>query len=143
MSGQNIILNFTVPPGIDDLQALTQTVWETLPDDLSTRCAELTFEIEDMADDTTLRDYDLDDPFELIALYKSGNEISPGIESKTGDNEDVLVIYRRAFLDMWCETEDDLEALMRQVIIEELGRYFEFSDQDVQDMVEQSYGNAA
>ena len=40
---------------------------------------------------------------------------------------------------MWCETQEDLQSLIRQVMIEELGRHFEFSDEDIEDMTERHY----
>ncbi len=129
-------MNFTVPPSADDFDALASVICETLPDELSVHYEELTISIDEMADDTILDDLGVDDQYELLALYKSGKEISPGVERTVANDDDVLVLYRRAILDMWCETGDDLQALIRQVIIEELGRYFELSDDDIEDMAE-------
>ncbi len=136
MNRQSIVMNFTVPPSADDFDALASVICETLPDELSVHYEELTISIDEMADDTILDDLGVDDPYELLALYKSGKEISPGVERTVANDDDVLVLYRRAILDMWCETGDDLQALIRQVIIEELGRYFELSDDDIEDMAE-------
>ncbi|MBI1301872.1 MAG: hypothetical protein GC137_09485 [Alphaproteobacteria bacterium] len=142
MDSQKIIMNFTVPPSLEDIECLSAAIMETLPDELDRHCEDLVVTVEDMPDDTTLDDLDLDDPFELLALYKSGKEISPGIEKKIANEEDVLTIYRRPFLDMWCETEEDILTLLRQTMIEELGRYFEFSEDDIQDMTDMDYQEA-
>lgn len=142
MDSQKIIMNFTVPPSLEDIECLSSTIMDNLPDELERHCEELVVAVEDMPDDTTLDDLDLEDAFELLALYKSGKEISPGIEKKVANEEDVLVVYRRPFLDMWCETEEDILTLLRQVMIEELGRYFEFSEDDIQDMADIDYQEA-
>ncbi len=139
MSCQQIIMNYTVAPSLDDLDCLASVVMETLPDELMRDCEALVVVVEDMADETTVNDLDLDDAFELLALYKSAKEIAPGIERKVANDDDVLVLYRRAILDMWCETGEDLTGLIRQVIIEELGRYFDFSDDDIEEMSERHY----
>ncbi len=139
MDSQKIIMNFTVPPSSEDLGALADSVYQNLPEELVRNCEELVIKIEDMVDEATQDDLAVDDPFEIVAMYKSGKEISPGIERKIANDDDVLVIYRRSFLDMWCETEDDIHSLLRQVMIEELGRCFEFSDDDIQEMTEQLY----
>ncbi len=139
MDCQRIIMNFTVPPSMEDIEDLASSALENLPEEILGRCDELGILIEDTVDETTLDDLDLDDPFDLLALYKSGKEISPGVERKVANDEDVLVIFRRPLLDMWCETQEDLQGLIRQVMIEELGRYFEFSDDDIEDMADRHY----
>lgn len=136
MQSQRIIMNFTTPPSLEDVEDLANAAWENLPEELSSRCDELTIAVEDTVDDTTMDDLDVDDAYELLALYKNGKEISPGVERKVANDDDVLVIYRRPVLDMWCETQDDLLSLIRQIMIEELGRHFEFSDDDIEDMAE-------
>ncbi len=139
MDCQRIIMNFTVPPSMEDIEDLASSALENLPEEILGRCDELGILIEDSVDETTLDDLDLDDPFDLLALYKNGKEISPGVERKVANDEDVLVIFRRPLLDMWCETQEDLPGLIRQVMIEELGRYFEFSDDDIEDMADRHY----
>jgi len=139
MQSQRIIMNFTTPPSLEDVEDLANAAWENLPEELSSRCDELTIAVEDTVDDTTMDDLDVDDAYELLALYKNGKEISPGVERKVANDDDVLVIYRRPVLDMWCETQDDLLSLIRQIMIEELGRHFEFSDDDIEDMAERHY----
>ena len=139
MQSQRIIMNFTTPPSLEDVEDLANAAWENLPEELSSRCDELTIAVEDTVDDTTMDDLDVDDAYELLALYKNGKEISPGVERKVANDDDVLVIYRRPVLDMWCETQDDLLSLIRQIMIEELGRHFEFSEDDIEDMAERHY----
>ena len=139
MQSQRIIMNFTTPPSLEDVEDLANAAWENLPEELLSRCDELTIAVEDTVDDTTMDDLDVDDAYELLALYKNGKEISPGVERKVANDDDVLVIYRRPVLDMWCETQDDLLSLIRQIMIEELGRHFEFSEDDIEDMAERHY----
>lgn len=139
MECQSIIMNHTVPPSLEDLETLAASVLQGMPEELSRHCEGLIILIEEIVDETMQEDLNLDDPFDLLALYKNGKEISPGIERKVANDDDVLVLYRRSLLDMWCETGEDLQSVLRQIIIEELGRYFEFSEDDMQDMADQHY----
>lgn len=139
MECQRIIMNYTVPPSAEDLEDLTGFVWDSLPEELISRCDDLVITVEEMADDITLDDLGIEDSFELLALYKDGKEISPGVARKVASEDDVLVLYRRSILDMWCETQEDLQNLIRQVVIEELGRYFEFSEDDIEEMTGRHY----
>jgi predicted Zn-dependent protease with MMP-like domain len=44
---------------------------------------------------------------------------------------DTIFLYRRAILDYWCEGTDDLRAVVRHVLIHEIGHHFGFSDDDM------------
>ena len=131
---QRIIMNFSVPPSAEDLLVMAQEVFDILPEEILEFCDTLTIEIEDFPDETTETELELDDPYELLALYKSGKEISPGVESKVADEDDVLMLYRRPILDFWCDSGEDLTSVIRNVMIEELGSRFEFSDKDIEEM---------
>jgi predicted Zn-dependent protease with MMP-like domain len=135
VSRQEIIMNFSTPPTPDDLAMMARQVVDTLPDELSSKCEELILEIEEFPDEAVLQDLELSSPYELLALYHSAKEISPGVQKKVANGEDKLVLYRRSILDLWCEAGEDLSALVREVMVEELARGLEFSEDDIQDMI--------
>jgi len=136
---QRIIMNFTVPPGLEDLEAMADNVLELLPEELLEFMDDIELQVEDMPDEALEAELELDDPFDLLALYRSGREISPGVEKKNADGEDMLILFRRPILDYWCESGDDLTNLLRQVMIEELGRHFDFSDAEIEEMTGRHY----
>jgi predicted Zn-dependent protease with MMP-like domain len=140
MDTRQIIMSYTVPPSTDDLQALSQATFEDLPEELLEFCEEkLQILVEEVVDEATEIELELQDPYELLALYKNGKEISPGVERKSAEEADSLVLYRRAILDMWCETCEDFSKLLRQIMIEELGRRFGFSDAEIGEMSKRHY----
>lgn len=140
MSGrQQIIMHFTNPPSLEDMEVIIGEAYEQMPEELMEFCEGLALVVEDFPDEMVENDLDIDDPYELLALYKSGKEISPGVERKTANDDDVLVIYRRAVLDLWCETCDDLNDVVRQVMIEELARHFDFSDDEIDELVQRHH----
>ena len=136
---QQILMNFSSAPSADDLLIIANAQLEILPDDLAEHCDSLTLQIEEIPDEATESDLELDDPFDLLALYKSGKDLAPGIEKKTANDDDVLILYRRPLLDTWCETGEDLTQIMREAMIEEIGNHFEFSDDDIEEMNAQHY----
>lgn len=139
MTAQHIVMNFATPPSIEDLQVIATEILETLPDELLEYADNIVLEIEDFPDEATEQEQNLEDAFELLILFRNGKEVYPGVERKSSSEEDLLTLYRRPILDMWCESCDDLFGMLRQVIVEELGRVFDFSDSDIEEMVERHY----
>lgn len=133
---QKIIMNYTVPPSEDDLEALAQDVIESLPEELLEFCDGLSLQIDDIPDEALEDELEVDDPFEVLAVYRSGKQIAPGVESKVANDDDLLILFRRSILDYWCESGEDLTLIMREVIIEELGKTFDFSDEEIEDMAQ-------
>jgi len=134
MGAKKIIMNYSAPPSIDDLEVMAASSVEGLPEELLEFCDGLALVVEEFPDEALEQELELEDPYELMALYRSGKEISPGVEKKTANDDDVLILFRRPLLDMWCEAGDDLGGLLRQVVIEELGKHFDFSDDEIEEM---------
>jgi len=132
---QQIIMNFTVAPSDDDIAVIANQQLENFPSELEDNIEDLRIQIEDSADDTILSDLDLEDSFDLLALYKPGAELAPGVEKKGASDDNILIIYRRPILDAWCDSGDDLTQVIRDAMIEEIASYFEFSEDDIQDMM--------
>ncbi|HEU4837953.1 MAG TPA: metallopeptidase family protein [Micavibrio sp.] len=127
-------MSFSRPPGADDIETIAGEILSSLPEEIIEHCESLTIEVEEFPDEATQTEMELDDPYELVALYRSGKEISPGVERKIANDDDILVLYRRPILDLWCDTQDDLTALIREVMIEELAGNFDFSDDEIEEM---------
>lgn len=139
MSQQKIIMNFTYPPGDDDLMAIAEAAMENMPEELMEFCDSLAIQIEELADEALESDLDLEDPYDLVALYRSGGQIAPGVERKVANDEDLLILFRRPLLDLWCESCDDLNNVVRQVMIEELGQNFDFSEDEIDEMTQRHH----
>jgi len=136
MEARQIIMNYTRPPSIDEVEVIASEAVANLPEEIREFCEALVVQVEDMPDETIEIDMELDDPYELILLYRSGKQLSPGVEKKVANDDDVLVVFRRPLLDFWCEAQDDINIIMRQLIIEELGHQFEFAEDDIEEMVQ-------
>lgn len=130
-------MNYSSAPTADDITVLAMQVLSSLPDELAEACEELGLQVEEFPDETLENEMELETPYELLALYKSGKELSPGVEKKVANDDDILLLFRRPILDLWCETGDDLAGLVREVIIEEIARSQEFSENDIANMLKQ------
>lgn len=139
MDQQRIIMNFSVPPSAEDLEVMAREALDNLPEEILELCEDLAIEVEDFPDETVESEMELEDPYDLLALYRSGKQISPGVQKKVANDDDVLILYRRPILDMWCETGEDLAQIVREVMIAELGNNFEFSDDEIEEMAGRHY----
>ena len=139
MDRKDIIMSFSAPPSPEDLEAIAKAVFDNLPEEILELCEDIGIRVEEIADEALEAELELEDPYELVCLFRSGNEISPGVIRKVANDEDMLVIYRRPLLDLWCETSEDLNLLVRQVLIEELGQNFDFSEDEISEMTRRHY----
>ncbi len=139
MAEQQIIMHFSSPPSLEDMQIIAKESLELLPDELQEHAANMEIEIDDFPDEAMESDLDLDDSYDLLAFFQNSKEILPGVERKNAADEGILYLFRRPILDMWCETCDDLRGLVRQIIIEELAQHYGFSDDDISEMSGRHY----
>ncbi len=135
----SIIMAFTAPPSLDDLTTIAQSHLDTLPEELLEKCNSLTIQVDEFPDTATEQEMELSDPYDLLALFRPSSQIAPGVVKKISKGDDVLILYRRPILDMWCEGGEDLNHLVRQIIIGELGECLEFSESDIDEMIARHY----
>ncbi|MCB9980691.1 MAG: metallopeptidase family protein [Rhodospirillales bacterium] len=139
MNQSRIIMSYTTAPSSEDLLVLAQETLETLPPELLSYCSDLAISVEDIADEALEVELDLEDSFELLALYRSGQEIAPGVLSKVANDDDLLILFRRPILDMWCDSGEHLPGVLREVMITEIARNFEFLEEEIDAMLREHY----
>ena len=139
MERDQIIMSFSTPPSLDDIEVIAKGALQTLPEELLEFCESMAVRVEEFPDEAIQQELDLDDPYDILALFRSGSQISPGVTKKTANDDDQLLIFRRPLLDAWCETYDDLNILIRQVMIEEIAQNFEFTEDEIEEMASRSY----
>ena len=84
-----------------------------------------------------LRDLQLESPFELMGLYQ-GVAIGHKDSVAVPDGPDMVFLYRRALIDYWADSEDSFEAIVRHVLIHEIGHHFGLSDDDMEQIEAQA-----
>ncbi len=139
MDRKKIVMNFTFPPSAEDIEVIAQNAIDNLPEELQEYTESMILQVEEVPDEALEQEMDLEDPYELVALYRSGKEIAPGVERKVANDDDALILFRRPLLDLWNETGEDINMLVRQVLIEELGQNFDFSDREISEMTARHY----
>ena len=121
---------FTTPPTLADLEQLAETELARLPEELLGHIDNLVIQVEDFPDPATEEELELESPFDLLGLYRGVDLIRRSV-SDPPRGPDTIYLYRRPLLDYWCETGDPLAAVVRHVLIHEIGHHFGFSDDDM------------
>jgi len=118
-------------PSLAEIETLARTALKTIPAALARHVKGVIIRVEDFPDAETERDMELEDSFEILGLYR-GTPL--GAKSVTDPRPaiDMIYLYRRPILDYWCETGETLEAVVRHVLIHEIGHHFGFSDEDME-----------
>ena len=121
---------FSVPPTLDDLDHIAAEAAATIPDELARHVAGVVIRVADFPDDETMREMDLESPFDILGLYH-GVALGNKSIADTPQGVDMIFLYRRPILDYWVETGEDLPHVVRHVLIHEIGHHFGFSDADM------------
>jgi predicted Zn-dependent protease with MMP-like domain len=117
-------------PTLADIERLANEAFATIPEELRKHVANVVFRIEDFPDEATEKQMGLESPFDLLGLYR-GIAIPHHSTGLVRQGNDMIFLYRRPLLDYWCETGEDLAAVVRHVLIHEIGHHFGFSDADM------------
>ena len=117
-----------LPTSLDDFERMARKAWAELPSEFRRLAGDVVVRVEDFADDETLRELGIEDPFELTGLY-SGNDLTQRSIMDPSPNPPMVFLYRRAILDEWVERGDvDLRELVAHVLVHEVGHHFGLSD---------------
>ena len=120
----------TYAPDLERIEQLALAALARLPAEFRAHLGDVVVRVEDFADDATLDQMGIEDPFQLSGLY-SGRPIGDKSSMDSGALPDVIHLYRRPIIDEWAETGVSLEALVTHVLVHEVGHHFGLSDVDM------------
>ena len=119
------------PPSLADIEALAERALGTIPAEVKTQLGPLVIRVEEFPDEETEDEMGLESPFDILGLYR-GVALPHQSVSNPRTEIDMVFLYRRPILDYWCETGEDLAAVVRHVLIHEIGHHLGFSDEDME-----------
>lgn len=128
---RNPIPSFGLPPSIDDLIQMAERALGTIPIRIARHVQGVGIAVEEMPDDETLDDLDIESAWELTGLYR-GTPLTERSVSDPMREPDLIFLYRQPILLEWIETGEDLYRLVRNVVVHEIAHHFGFSDEDIE-----------
>ena len=119
------------PPDAARIAALAEAAIATIPAALRERITNIAVAVEDMPSDETLAELGIENAWDLTGLYQGTPLHRRGSGDPVG-GPDLIELYRLPILLEWIETDADLSALVRNVLIHEVAHHFGFSDDDIE-----------
>ncbi len=123
-------------PSSQEIETIARGALDRLPAPFAASLGDIVLQVEDFADDVTLREMGIADPFELTGLYE-GVPLTERSVEQSGTLPDRVRLFRRPILDEWADGDDTLEHLVAHVLIHEIGHHFGLSDEDMHTLEDQ------
>ena len=117
-------------PSLAELEALAAEVFRDLPQDFRALCADVIIQVDDFPTDEVLEEMRAETEFDLLGLFQ-GVGLPFRSESAAVQMPNMIWLYRRPILDYWAEHEETLGAIVRHVLVHEIGHHFGLSDADM------------
>lgn len=119
-------------PTLAQFETLAESAYTRLPTRIGALCEGLVVRVEDFPDDETLDAMECETEYDLLGLF-TGQGLAQGEPFQTtGQQPNMVTLYRRPILDFWAEGDDSLGVIVRHVLVHEIGHHFGLSDEDME-----------
>ncbi|HVG81029.1 MAG TPA: metallopeptidase family protein [Methylomirabilota bacterium] len=119
------------PPSAEEMVKIAEAALAGLPEPFLKQLKNVAIRVEEFADDQTLAEMGIDNPFDLTGLYHGVPLIHQSVSDVRAMPE-MIYLYRQPILAEWCESDEDLAWLVRHVLIHEIGHHFGYSDEELE-----------
>lgn len=122
---------------IEDMEASANAALASLPEPFRRHCTDIVLRVEDFATQEQLASVGLVDRWTLSGLYE-GRPIPDQSLWQSGDMPPRVWLFRMPLLAEMRSTRIPLDALIRHVVVHEIGHHFGFSDEEMHALEEQA-----
>ena len=117
-------------PSLTELEVLADEVFRHLPQRFRDLCSDVIIRVDDFPSDEVLDEMGAETEFDLLGLFQ-GIGLPFRSESSPVQMPNMIWLYRRPILDYWAEHEETLGAIVKHVLVHEIGHHFGLSDADM------------
>ena len=120
----------TKAPSLAELEVLAGEVFRRLPKRFRNLAADVVIRVDDFPTDDVLDEMGAETEFDLLGLFH-GVGLPFRSESAPVQMPNMIWLYRRPILDYWAEHDETLGAIVKHVLVHEIGHHFGLSDADM------------
>ncbi|MFY9772057.1 MAG: metallopeptidase family protein [Xanthobacteraceae bacterium] len=120
----------TKAPSLAELEVLAGEVFRRLPKRFRDLAAEVVIRVDDFPTDDVLDEMGAQTEFDLLGLFQ-GVGLPFRSESAAVQMPNMIWLYRRPILDYWADHDETLGAIVKHVLVHEIGHHFGLSDADM------------
>jgi len=124
-------------PTAAEMELIADAAYRRIPERLAALVHDVVIRIEEFPDDDVAREMTLESDYDLLGLY-SGVSLDRQSVSDVRENVDMIFLYRQPIINYWAETGETLEAVLRHVLIHEIGHHFGLSDEEMERIEEEA-----
>jgi predicted Zn-dependent protease with MMP-like domain len=117
-------------PSLVELEVLASEVFARLPRKFRDLCDGVVIQVDDFPSDEVLDEMQAESEFDLLGLFQ-GTGLPFRSESAPVQMPNMIWLYRRPILDYWAEHDETLGAIIKHVLVHEIGHHFGLSDDDM------------
>jgi predicted Zn-dependent protease with MMP-like domain len=117
-------------PSLAELEVLAGEVFRHLPKRFRDLCSNLIIQVDDFPSREVLSVMRAESEFDLLGLFQ-GVGLPFRSESAPVQMPNMIWLYRRPILDYWAEHDETLGAIVKHVLVHEIGHHFGLSDADM------------
>ncbi|EJW10999.1 Acetylglutamate kinase [Rhodovulum sp. PH10] len=120
-------------PSLVELEVLAGEVFRRLPETFRKMCDGVVIQVDDFPTDEVVDHMGLESEFDILGLFQ-GIGLPFRSDSAPMQMPNMIWLYRRPILDYWAEHEETLGAIVRHVLVHEMGHHFGLSDDDMEEI---------
>lgn len=129
------------PPTAEDIGKLAEQAYSALPENFHAMCGDITIRVEELADPELIEFLGGSSSYDLMGLFHpAGESLIDNIEEAMETH--AIILFRKAILDYWSDSDETLGNIVTHIIVQEVGRQFGLN-QDELDEVETATQNEA
>ena len=125
-------------PSLAQLDALAGEVFRHLPRRFRELAADVVIQVDDFPSAEVIDQMQVENEFDLLGLFH-GIGLPFRSETAAVHMPNMIWLYRRPILDYWAEHDETLGAIIKHVLVHEIGHHFGLSDADMA-AIEQTVG---
>jgi len=117
-------------PSLGEFENLAAEMFARLPRRFRDLCADIVIQVDDFPTEEVLDHMGAESEFDLLGLFQ-GIGLPFRSESAPAQMPNMIWLYRRPILDYWAEHDETLGAIVKHVLVHEIGHHFGLSDADM------------